>query len=108
MTALSELDDDALFNEEIMAKTLHLASAGTDLSASLSPKGLGLLTRVPRLSEPVMDQLVERFGTLDVLLDASAEEIAELEGMSERRASELHLAISGAASASRRKTSGRA
>lgn len=107
MTALSALDDDALFNEEIMAKTLHLASAGTDLNSSLRPKGLGLLTRVPRLSEPLMEQLVERFGTLDVLLEASAEEIAAVEGMSERRASELHLAIAGAASAAHRKTGGR-
>ncbi len=46
-------------------------------------------------------------ATLDVLLAATAEEIAEVEGMSERRSSELHLAISGAAAAARRKTGGR-
>ncbi len=104
MTALSALDDDALFNEEIMAKTLHLASAGTDLNASLNPRGLGLLTRVPRLSGAVMENLVEHFGTLDVLLAATPDELQLVEGMSERRAAELHLAISSAASAARRKS----
>ena len=104
MTALSALDDDALFNEEIMAKTLHLASAGTDLNASLNPRGLGLLTRVPRLSEALMEQLVEHFGTLDVLLAAGPEDLAQVEGMSERRAGELHLAIAAAASSARRKS----
>ena len=84
MTALSALDDDALFNEEIMAKTLHLASAGTDLNASLNPRGLGLLTRVPRLSEGVMEQLVEHFGTLDVLLAATPDDLRAVEAMSER------------------------
>lgn len=104
MTALSALDDDALFNEEIMAKTLHLASAGTDLNASLNPRGLGLLTRVPRLSEALMEQLVEHFGTLDVLLAAGPDDLARVEGMTERRASELHMAIAGSASSARRKS----
>ena len=106
MTALSALDDDSLFNEEIMAKTLHLASAGTDLSASLNPRGLGLLTRVPRLAEPLMEQLVEQFCTLDVLLAATSEDLAVVEGMSGRRADELHTSIAAAASSAGRKSVG--
>jgi DNA integrity scanning protein DisA with diadenylate cyclase activity len=53
-----------------------------------------------------MEQLVEHFGSLDVLLAATPENLAEVEGMSERRADELHMAISAAASSARRKSFG--
>ncbi|MFT7598874.1 MAG: diadenylate cyclase [Acidimicrobiales bacterium] len=79
MAALSDLDDDALFDEETLGKALHLTASVTDLDEQLAPRGYRFLDRIPRLTEPTAERLVGRYGTLQQLLHASAEELAEVE-----------------------------
>lgn len=100
MEALSDLDDEALFNGEIMAKTLHLAAAGTDLDASLSPRGYRLLTKLPRLSEPMVEQIIDHFGAIDNLLSATPTLLCEIQGISENRAAEILSGLHSLASTS--------
>jgi diadenylate cyclase len=45
-----------------------------------------LLSRIPRLPDGVVGKLVDKFGSLDRLLDASLEELVAVEGIGEARA----------------------
>lgn len=94
MEALSNLDDDALFSGEIMAKTLHLAAAGNDLDAALHPRGLRLLTKLPRVSEPLVDRILDQFDDLASVMDAPPEELADVEGLTASAAEEIQANLS--------------
>jgi diadenylate cyclase len=67
------------------------ALAGTDLQradldASLAPRGLRLLRRVPQLSPDMVSQLVIHFGDLHRLVRAPLSELAQATGISEDQA----------------------
>ena len=57
------------------------AGHGLDGDAPASPRGLRLLTRVPRMTPPLAAAIVERFGDLGGLRRATAAEIAEVPGV---------------------------
>jgi diadenylate cyclase len=52
-----------------------------DLDHSLQPRGYRLLDKVPRLSEEVVDRLVERFGSLQKLTRATTADLSQVEGV---------------------------
>ena len=70
------------------------------LDAATSPRGYRLLSRVPRLPEPLLDRVVEHFGGLQKLLAASVEELEAIDGLGEARARSVREAISRLADAS--------
>ncbi len=86
MEALAELTDEALFDEEVLAKTLHLAESSSDLDQGLEPRGYRLLTRVPRLGEAMVDGIVEELGPLSGILRAPPATLARVIEGDERRA----------------------
>ncbi len=90
MEALGELDDEALFDEDVLAKTLHLGSSVTDLDESLEARGYRLLAQLPRLTGAMQDRIVDRFTTLRRLLDVTVEELEEVEGLGRSRAKSVH------------------
>lgn len=59
------------------------------LDTSLQPRGYRLLARIPRLPSSVVDKLVSRFHTLSRILNASEEELMDIEGIGEARASTI-------------------
>lgn len=82
MDALSDLDDEALFDEEVLTKTLHLAASVLDLDENLAPRGYRFLDRLPRLPPVIAERLVDDFGSLQQLLRAAPTDIEQVEGMS--------------------------
>ena len=86
MDALAGLSDDALFNEELLAKTLHLSASVTELDGALESRGYRLLSKVPRLTATMVDEVVDRFENLDSILGASAAELQEIDGIDPFRA----------------------
>ena len=86
MDALAGLSDDALFNEELLAKTLHLSASVTELDGALESRGYRLLSKVPRLTASMVDEVVDRFENLDAILGASAAELQEIDGIDPFRA----------------------
>jgi diadenylate cyclase len=52
----------------------------------LKPRGYRQLVRVPRLPRKVAENLIDEFGSLEGLLDASEEELDEVEGVGQARA----------------------
>jgi diadenylate cyclase len=75
--------DDLLDNETV----IKLLAYGTDaLDRVVTPRGYRLLSRVPRLPVAVVDRLVDRFGTLPRLMEATLQELVAVEGVGELRA----------------------
>ena len=52
----------------------------------MTPRGFRLLAKVQRLPAPVVDRLVEHFGTMQKLLSAGVEDLQAVEGVGELRA----------------------
>jgi diadenylate cyclase len=59
-------------------------------SIFLEPRGYRQLERVPRLRGKLAQRLVEEFGSLKQLMEATEEELDEVEGVSRGRARDIH------------------
>ena len=82
---------DALVAEEL----LELARIGDELGYDVddngidqpvAPRGYRLLSRIPRLPDSIIDKLVARFSSLQRLMEASLEDLDEVEGIGATRA----------------------
>ena len=89
METLSDLEMEELLDTEAVAEALHLSGGAKDTDGSLSPRGHRMLAKVPRLPEAIATNVVERFGTLDRLLRASAADLAAVDGVGDTWASTI-------------------
>ncbi len=89
MAAMAELDDDALFDDEQLARHLHLTRAGGDLDESREPRGFRLLSKLPRVNEIHVMRVVEQFGSLRKIIGASVADLEAVDGIGPARAKAL-------------------
>ena len=89
MEALAELDDDALFDDEQLAETLQLIGPSGDLDEAREARGVRLLSKLPRMNETNVMQVVAHFGSLRKILGASAAELEAVDGIGPGRAKAL-------------------
>ncbi len=82
---LSIWDDDELLDLNALIKLLGYPN-GTTPDLSVTVRGFRLLNKIPRLPFPVVENLVKTFGELQKILEASTEELDEVEGIGEARA----------------------
>lgn len=78
-------DDEELLELNALVRLLGYPN-GTTPDLSVSARGFRLLNKIPRLPFPVVENLVVTFGELQKILDASTEELDEVEGIGEVRA----------------------
>jgi diadenylate cyclase len=81
---VASLDTDELLDQSVVAEML--AYADDELDKPVTPRGYRLLSRIPRLPVGVVDRLVERFGSLPRVMEASAAELDDVEGVGGSRA----------------------
>lgn len=84
MRDISKLSIDELLKAERVASAL--AYGDDELERPVTPRGYRLLSKVPRLPPSIVDGLVERFGTLPKVMEATIAELDEVEGVGESRA----------------------
>ncbi|MEM9650719.1 MAG: DNA integrity scanning diadenylate cyclase DisA [Actinomycetota bacterium] len=89
MDALRKLDDDELFDDEQLARTLHLIGPSGDLDEAREARGVRLLSKLPRMNETNVMQVVGHFGSLRKILRASAAELEAVDGIGPGRAKAL-------------------
>src|SRR5918998_174376 len=80
---LGSMEGDELLGRRAWAPRLHLPGAALDLDAGLSPRGLRLLSKVPRLPDDVSGRISAHFGSLQKLLRASVEDLEQVEDVDE-------------------------
>ena len=86
MQALSNFSTEDLLDLATVASLLHLPIEIAHLDATLNPRGFRLLSRVPRLPEPVIERLVSHFGGLQKIMRASVHDLDDVEGVGDARA----------------------
>ena len=82
---LSILGDDDLLDLNSLIRLLGYPS-GTTHDLSVAARGYRLLHKIPRLPFPVVENLVDTFSQLQMVLEASPEELDDVEGIGEVRA----------------------
>jgi diadenylate cyclase len=100
MNALSELDTEALLDVSAVAEVLHLPEGSADLDLNLEPRGYRLLSRIPRLPDPVVDHIVEHFGNLSKIMRATIDDLDDVEGVGASRARAVKEGLSRLAESS--------
>jgi diadenylate cyclase len=58
----------------------------TNLDQAVAPRGYRILAKIPRLPMPVIENLVKTFGHITTVMDATIEELDDVEGIGEVRA----------------------
>ncbi len=70
----------------LIARALGYPGSASILDQHVSPRGYRILGKIPRLPQPVIDNLVKTFEALNRILVASIEELDDVEGIGEVRA----------------------
>lgn len=86
LAALAALDSSSLLDLTSVAGALGLPNDIESLDASVQARGYRILSKVPRLPEIVIENLISHFGGLQRLLAAGIEELRDVEGVGESRA----------------------
>jgi diadenylate cyclase len=94
LEALAELGTEDLLDLKAVGAALHLPDAKLDLDESLQPRGYRLLSRVPRLPEPVIDRIVTKFGNLQKVMRATIDDLDDVSGVGETRARAIKEGLS--------------
>lgn len=81
LSALSHLSTDRLLDLSRVASVLRLKAEGTDLEASAKPFGYRLLSKIPRLPDHVVLNIVGKYGGLQEILRANVEDLDSVEGI---------------------------
>ncbi len=84
LTELAELTTDDLLDHERLAKLLTFEPGSLD--RKVTPRGYRMLGRIPRLPMAVVERLVEHFGSLPAVLEASSSALGDVEGVGSARA----------------------
>lgn len=99
LTELSRVGATDLVDLSAVSRALGLGS-GEHLDSAVSPRGYRLLAKVPRLPAPVVERLVDHFGTLQKLLAAGIEDLQAVDGVGELRARSVREGLSRLAESS--------
>ncbi len=100
MTALGALDTDELLDLRSIATAVHPDGEAADLEAAVQPRGFRLLSKIPRLPEPVIESVVGRFGTLHKIMRATIDDLVDVEGVGTARARAIKDGLSRLAESS--------
>jgi diadenylate cyclase len=87
--AIIDLPSDELISMNRIGEILGYTPEVNFLEQSVSPRGFRMLRKLPRLSDQVIGDLIDRFGTLSAVIAASVEELASVEGVDEYRARDI-------------------
>jgi diadenylate cyclase len=83
---LSALNSDELVDLAQVAEILSLPSSLADVHSGVEPRGYRLLHRLPRLSDTIIERIVDRFVNLQQIMRASLNALEQVEGVGEAKA----------------------
>jgi len=86
MARIGALGAEQLLEPSAIAGALGLSGKSDAGEQPVSPRGYRALYRIPQIPATVVNRLVEHFGTLSALCEASLEELDSVEGVGARRA----------------------
>jgi diadenylate cyclase len=81
VSRLASLTSDELVDMGRVADVLALPASLSDVHSGVEPRGYRLLHRLPRLSDTIIERIVERFVNLQQIMRASLGELEQVEGV---------------------------
>lgn len=94
LQSIRNWSSEDLLDLSLISRSLgYIGNVGT-LDQSISPRGYRILEKVPRLPWSVVENLVHTFGSLQEILQATIEELDEVEGIGEVRAKAIKEGLS--------------
>ena len=100
LAALDVLSAADLLDLSTIARATGLPTAADGQELAATPRGYRLLARVPRLPRPLVDRLVDHFGSLQKLLSATVDDLQAVEGIGDTRARAVRDGLSRLAESS--------
>jgi diadenylate cyclase len=97
---LGELSTERLLDLKDVATLLDLVGEDGELDAGVQPRGYRLLSKVPRLPDAVINNIVDRFGTLNKIMRATVDDLDDVEGVGGTRARAIKEGLSRLAESS--------
>ncbi|MFL6203760.1 MAG: DNA integrity scanning diadenylate cyclase DisA [Acidimicrobiales bacterium] len=94
LDALADLSTEDLLDLKAVGSALHLPDKQLDLDESLQPRGFRLLSKIPRLPEPIIERIVSRFGNLQKIMRATIDDLDDVSGVGETRARAIKEGLS--------------
>jgi diadenylate cyclase len=86
LSAVHALNSDDLLNTAVIARTLGYSSGGNWAETNVPSRGYRILHKIPRLPQPIIENLTGEFSTLSKIVAASVEELDDVEGIGAIRA----------------------
>lgn len=86
---LTDWSSDEMLSTSTISKALGLGGSVNSMDLSISPRGYRLLRKIPRLPMPVIENLIAHFTDLSAIVDASSEDLDEVDGVGEVRAQSI-------------------
>lgn len=86
MSMINSWPAEDLLDLSLIARALGYPGSTSILDQNVSPRGYRILEKIPRLPLPVIENLVKEFGSLKKILNATIQELDEVEGIGEVRA----------------------
>lgn len=83
---VSAMSPEHMLDGTLVAHALGYPATAEAVEQHVAPAGYRLLRHIPMLPGTVITRVIERFGTLTALLEASEEELDEVDGVGHRRA----------------------
>lgn len=90
MHKINNLNDDELLDLENITRILGFKTDNNLKELKVRSKGYRIISEIRRLPEKVVKNLIEKFGNLNDILNASIEELSSVTGMGEVRAKTLY------------------
>jgi len=94
IAALAHLSTERLLDLKEVAAMLGLADGSSQLDAGVQPRGYRLLSKIPRMPDSVLTNIVKHFGNLQKVMRATLEDLDEVEGVGETRARAIREGLS--------------
>ena len=83
---LTNWSSDEMLSLSTISKALGHGGSVNSLDLSVTPRGYRILRKIPRLPMPVIENLVTRFEVLQNIINASPDELDDVDGIGEVRA----------------------
>ena len=97
---LADLTSDELRSPTRIAAILRLPATLNDTESVIEPRGYRLLHHLPRLSDVIIERVVDRFENLQHIMRATIAELEKVEGVGQARATSVKEGLARLAEAS--------
>ncbi len=93
LAALHQLSPVDLLEPTSVAAALGLGSEPSVLDEPVEPRGFRMLRRVPRVSDPIIERIVDAFVTLPRIMEASVGDLEKVGGVGAGRARSVKVGL---------------